>query len=77
MSISDEIRNDADQAVAGGRGFRRPCAGLPAGPTEDHRVAFALHDVVMAIRGARDEGATREEVERVVCSLYGVPKVAP
>ena len=63
--VSAMLRADADAAVAGGVGSRRPCSCLPANPTQDHRVAYALESLRHAARGAFEEGATESEVESV------------
>lgn len=62
--LSRLIRADADAAVSGGVGARRPVHAMPANPTEDHRVAFALGDVRDAVCAAYDAGATESEIER-------------
>lgn len=62
------LQEDADRAIAGGEGSRRPCSCLPARPSRDHRVAFALGDVRDAARHAYEEGATDSEIERA-CAL--------
>lgn len=60
------LRADADRAAAGGPGHRRPCNSMPADPTDDHRVCFALADVESAVRGAVSLGATEDELEAIV-----------
>lgn len=69
--LSKSIQRDADRAVAGAR--RKPCNGLPANPSNDHRVAFALGDVRRAAENAARLGATDEELEDAVC--VSVPRV--
>ena len=61
--FSAMLRADADKAVSGGVGSRRPCSCLPADPSTDHRVAYALSDVRDAAARAYSEGATTAEVE--------------
>lgn len=56
------LQADADRAVADGVGYRRPCACLPARPTTDNQVAYALYDVKMAARRAFEMGATEGEI---------------
>lgn len=74
------IRADADFAVAGGVGNRRPCPGMPASPTSDHRVAYALYAVKTAAAGAFALGATDSEIEaacdsgRLLAHRQGPPK---
>lgn len=66
--LSRLIRADADAAVSGGIGNRRPCSAMPFPPTDDHRVAYALGDVRTAVRGALELGATESEIE-LACLL--------
>lgn len=63
MEISRQI---ADQAASGGPGNRRATNYLPANPSSDHRVAFALGDVLTAMEGAVELGATRYELELLI-----------
>lgn len=61
-NFSDEIRAEADRAVEGGVGHRRPCNCMPADPSADHKVAFELGDVRSAARRAKAAGATWSEI---------------
>ena len=62
-AFSALLRADADRAMSGGIGYRRAVPCLPADPSPDHEVAYALHDVREAAARAYAAGATQGEVE--------------
>ena len=66
--FSAMLRADADRAIAGGIGNRRPCPCLPANPSPDHEVAYALYDLREAAKHAHAAGATESEVEATCAS---------
>lgn len=63
-TISADIAAEAARATEGG--FRRPMNCLPANPSVDHQVAYALGDVADAVRRAVDLGATQDEMEAII-----------
>lgn len=70
------IRAAADRAVAGGVGARTPCSSLPARPTQDYKVAYALSDVRDAAQRAYAKGATESEINNA-CNLGRRKSILP